>query len=223
MIGKGAVGFFIEKLRAGIQSFKEAAGYGPGRSVGTVHHDPDRSFRLEIAEEIPDIFVENIILAPSPVSFGQRTHGLIAKRANRISGKGHSPGNNLQPVVLGRIVACGDHGSTSPLPAGKGVVESRCGEKTQTEDIQSRGADALGKSLIEFGRVKPVVVADDGLPGSFCEKPGAKSRPDLAVAPGLQFLSHKAANVIFTENVPRQFHPESLPGKSYSLTTETLT
>ncbi len=167
MVGEGAVEFEVEghdlQRQPLLQNGRDRV---PAHAVAGVHHDLQRTGagQVDQAAQVVGVVGQQVPLrhrAPGAVVLG---HALLGETADLVqtglrADRSRAGPAHLDAVVLGGVVAGGEHGARK-VEGARAVVEQVGGAEPGEHHVDALGGDPLGEGVGEVGRGGSHVVGD---------------------------------------------------------------
>src|SRR6185436_18617732 len=114
--------------------------------------------------------------------------------------------HDLQPVVVGRVVAAGDGDAAAAAEVVRGEVGDRRRRHADVDHVGAGGIEAFGERLGELGAGKAAVASDRERGRVALAADGAERAADVAHDGRRERLADDAADVVGAEDFCRDFH-----------------
>ena len=157
-------------------------------AASTSFSTPDRRRRCRVPADPEGAAVE-ALKQPLDVALD---HVLVADRARALPSRrprpsGRAPGfvaeegaaaeHHLEAVIVGRIVAAGDHDAAVDVELGLGIIEHRRRPEPDPDDVGAARGQASDQRRLEPRRAFPPVAADRDAGAAAAPHQGAEARP----------------------------------------------
>ena len=107
--------------------------------------------------------------------------------------------DDLEAVVVGRIVAAGDHHGTVSRQPGVGVIQHRRRAAADAQRLDPGGTQAVRQGRLERGARQPAVIADGDRAAAGARHQRAETASDGECVGVRQRAAHRAADVILAQ------------------------
>src|SRR5690606_23551182 len=185
--------------------FDQLRGDHPGDAVAAVDHHLHRLGHRDVVTDVLEVALQHVDLLDAADAAGQVVVlDALAQGLDLLIGQGVAGDDDLEAVVVRRVVAAGEHYPGGAFQHVGGEVEYRGRHHADVADLAAAIEDALDQLFGEFRAGQATVAAD----GHARLALGEAFRTDGAADPvgGLrrQAVADHAADVIGTEDVGRQ-------------------
>ena len=199
MVGEAAVDLGVEQVVLAGQQGGQPLGRGPGRAVAGIPADPVGG-AVEPLEQAIDIAVENALLgngafALLPVAGGGHRAHLLDVGAE----KGVAAERHLEAVIVGRIVAAGDHDAAGDVELGGGEIEHRRRPEADLHHIHAAFGEAADQRGLHERRAFAAVAADRDARAAGAARERAEAAPERMGVVRPERFPDDPANVIFAK------------------------
>jgi len=162
MIGKVAVHLAKQFLDLAAQGAEQLGSERAGHAVAAIDGDFQRAHRLHVGGDARDVFVGDVIGTVSAAALGEIAgFDAHAQRLDRLAGECLAAQYHLETVVVGGVVAAGDHHGGMSAQVIGGKIGHRCRHQTEIDHVDTALADALRQCRRERRPGEPAVASDD--------------------------------------------------------------
>ena len=205
MVGKTAIDLAVEWNHLAADTAEKFGGECAGNAVAAIHDDLHRPGEANVANDTRDVGLADIGHAALPLAMTQRTlFGTLAQRLDRVESEGDAADDQLQTVVVRRIVAAGDRDAGVAAQFVGREVGDRGRHATDVDRIAPGGADAVHQCAGQFRPGQAAVTTDgDGLL-ALLDSQRTEGMADLADNLGGQRFIDDAPDVVGLEDFGRE-------------------
>ena len=205
MVGKTAIDLAVEWNHLAADTAEKFGGECAGNAVAAIHDDLHRPGEANVANDTRDVGLADIGHAALPLAMTQRTlFGTLAQRLDRVESEGDAADDQLQTVVVRRIVAAGDRDAGVAAQFVGREVGDRRRHTADIDGVATAGADAIDQRRRQFGAGKPAVAADGNGRLAFIQRLRAKGVANATDDVSGQGFSDDAADVVGLEDFGRK-------------------
>ncbi|MNM88790.1 hypothetical protein D3C81_1010130 [compost metagenome] len=214
VVGEVAVDVTEQLGRFAAQATEQVANESAGHAVAGIEGDFHRAGELDVAEDAVEVLLAHVDLlvragtAGKAAGFDTLAQGLDLFAVDRLAGEDH-----LEAVVVGGVVAAGDHdagGGTDAVEFDVGAeVDHGGGDHAQVEHVQAGSTQAFYEAGDQVRPRKPPVAADHDRLLAQLHGRRAERQSDLACDLAGERFAHDAADVIGFEDRGIDLHVAS--------------
>ena len=209
VIGEVAVDFAEQLFDFAAHAAIECAGKGAGHAVAAIDGDFHRARELDVADDAREIGFADIVRPVAAIAvcgvfgqdgFVQRLDGVAV---DRLSGQHH-----LEAIVVGRIVAAGDHDAGLGVQHVGAEIHHGRGDDAEVDHVDAGVLQTLRQGAGQFGAGEPAILADDDSAFALPDDGAAESVADLARDRCVERLADDAADVVGLEDTLSESHSD---------------
>ena len=166
VVREGAVDLAVELLDLGADGLQHARAEPAGHAGTGVDHHPQRALELDVAGDALDVFLADVALLVGARRVGAVQLALDDARVQRLDGLARerlAADDDLEAVVVGRVVAAGDRHAGARAQRVGPVVHQRRGREPDVDDVAAGGAQALDQRVGHRRAGQAAVAAHDDL------------------------------------------------------------
>ena len=197
MRGKGSVDPLVDQdVRPG-QARAQHPHRLAGRAVARVPGHPERPVAVEVPGDPLDIGIQNRPVLARTLAGLERPAGNDPAEPRDIPAVERAGrGQELEAVVVGRVVGAGDHDAGIGLEPVDCEIEHRGRAETDPDDVRAGARQTVDERRFERGRMQPAIIADADGAASGPAHDGSEGAPNRLRVVRRQRLSDDPADVV---------------------------
>ncbi|MNM38743.1 hypothetical protein D3C81_495070 [compost metagenome] len=208
VVGEGAVDIAVQRNDFGADRFQQLRREGTGHAVARIGDHLQRAVQLHVIGNTLDVISADLALLV--VTRFRRLHeaafdNALVKVGDRIAGQGLTTDDDLETVVVRRIVAAGNRYAGTGAQMVGGEIHDRGRSQTDIDHRTAGTPQAFGQPRRQFRTGQAAIAADHHLAQALLEGDGADGLADQRGGARRQFAADHAADVIGTEDARSQF------------------
>eukprot|EP01132_Coremiostelium_polycephalum_P021143 gene21144-biopygen11843 len=184
-----------------VQGFEQLRGDHAGRAIAAVHHHFEAAREFDVAGDLVRVALQDVDFGDAAFAAGQVV-GLQAgvQGLNLFVGEGIASDDDLEAVVVRRVMAAGEHHARLAGQYVGCVVQRRRRHQAHVADVATAVGQALDQLLDQLGAGQAAITAYGNVGLALCQALGANGAADPVGGLGGQGLGDHATNVIGAEN-----------------------
>ena len=201
MVGEVAVHFAEQWDHFAVQGFEQLRGNHTRCAVAAVHHDFQAAGELDVTGDFIGVALQDVNLGDGPCAAGQVV-GLQAgvQGLDLLIGQGVASDDDLEAVVVRRVVAAGEHDPGFARQYVGGVVQRGGWYQADVADVAAAVSQALDQLLDQLRAGQAAVTAYRNVGFALGQALGADGAADPVGGFGGQGLGDHTTDVIGAKN-----------------------
>ncbi|MNY01058.1 hypothetical protein D3C86_1335710 [compost metagenome] len=200
-----AVDFAEQRDDFAVQRFDQLRGDHAGRAVAAVDDHFQATGQLDVLDDFGGVAVEDLDLGDAALAAAQVV-GLeaVVQGLDLFVGQGVAGNDDLEAVVVRRVVAAGEHHAGFAGQYVGGVVERRSRDQADITDVAAAVGDAFDQLRDQLRAGQTAIATDGHVWLALGQALGADGAADPVSGFGVQEFRDGAADVIGAEDAVRE-------------------
>ena len=205
MVREIAVDIAVQRHHLCAAGTQDLHGNRSGDPIAGIQCDAHRAFKPDVACDAVDVGLRDVCIRRfAAVSGGRILQHALAQGLDRFAGEGASVQHQFEAVVLGRVVAAGDHDSGAGAQFASRVIQYGRGHLADAAHGHAAFGQSVGQSVGESGAGMAAVEADRQF--TDVRIGGRDGAAQMAGEFGREFAPGDAAYVVGPEDVRGRPH-----------------
>ncbi len=206
VVGEGAVDLAVQRDHAAAQGLDQLRGDHAGHAVAAVDHHLQRLGQGDVVADLLEVARQDVDLLHAADAGCQVVFlDALAQGLDLLVGQGLAGDDDLEAVVVRRVVAAGEHHPGLALQHVGRVVQDRGGHHAHVADLATAVDQALDQLLDQFGAGQAAIAADSDARFAARQAFGADGAADPVGGLGGEGIADHAADVVGAEDAGGQW------------------